>query len=86
MNTATHTEERNARTACCENSARFEYTMLGLGTVLFLTVTSAASILITLPEALESVASPAFGAPWITAAPNPGARSDVHAARHACAQ
>ena len=44
----------------------FDSVMLGLATVLFATVTAAASILITLPEALEALAIPAFGAPWIT--------------------
>ena len=48
------------------STARFDYTMLGLAAVFLVTLTAAASILITLPEALEAVSAPAFGAPWIT--------------------
>ena len=45
----------------------FDHVMVGLASVLFITVVTAGSILVTLPEALEKVATPAFGAPWITA-------------------
>ena len=44
----------------------FDHLMVGLAGVLFLTVASCASILITLPEALDAVSSPAMGAPWMT--------------------
>ena len=47
------------------NVPRCEYALLGLASVVILAVTSAGSILITLPEALEAVSTPAFGAPWL---------------------
>ena len=47
--------------------------MLALAVVLLVMIFAAASILIALPEALETAATPAFGAPWITAGPGPTA-------------
>ena len=49
------------------SSAAFDHLMLVLATLLMLTVTASASILITLPESLDAVSAPAFGAPWMTA-------------------
>ena len=65
----------------------FDQCMLGLAAVFVATITASASILITLPEALEAVSTPAFGAPWITApvAPSASARRHEAARRHACA-
>jgi hypothetical protein len=48
---------------------RFDYAVIGLAVALLATLASAAWILISLPEALDAVAAPAFGAPWITPAP-----------------
>ena len=66
------------------STARFDYTMFALAGVLFLTITAAASILLTLPEALETVAAPAFGAPWITAPAASIAKSDAAPAPVPC--
>lgn len=66
------------------NTARFGHCMAALATVVFVTFASAATILVTLPEALEAVATPAFGAPWITAPAAPERRHDP-APQRACA-
>ena len=58
-----------------KRTAILELTMLALAGTFLVTIGLAASILITLPEALETVATPAFGAPWITA-PEPKDRDD----------
>ena len=66
--------------------AALDKCVFGLAAVLVATIMATASILITLPEALEAVATPAFGAPWITA-PAPGnIRTTVQAAIIACAK
>lgn len=72
-----------------ESNATFDHCMLTLAAVLVLTLASAASILVTLPEALEAVATPAFGAPWITARAAPialaaPARQQQASVRQAC--
>ncbi len=47
----------------------FDCFMFSIAVILLTAATTAVSILITLPEALEAAATPALGAPWITAAP-----------------
>ena len=72
-------EERDGNTA-------FDCVMLVLAAVLFLGIASAAWILVTLPEALDVVANPALGAPWMTSrapatALAPPSYADVRAMR-----
>jgi len=67
METRATSPERPGQTRPAASTAGFDYAMLALAAVLVLTVAVAAAILIILPEALDAVSSPAFGAPWITA-------------------
>lgn len=62
-----------------EENARLTFTTLALAVVLFLSVALAASILLAMPEALEALSAPAFGAPWMTA-PAPETHRTVCAA------
>lgn len=78
------TSESAARASSTHQT--FDHLMLGLAGVLFIIVASAASILITLPEALDAVSSPAMGAPWMTvSAPEAApARQAKNSARWSC--
>ena len=78
---------RSPAAAPSKNSATFDHCMVALAVFLVFTLASAASILVTLPEALDAVATPAFGAPWITAAAPANTHDQRHhpAARTTCA-
>ena len=59
--------------------------MLGMASVLLLTLVTAALILVALPESLETLATPAFGAPWMTSLPA-GLTGETGAAATPCAK
>jgi hypothetical protein len=80
MTTTQNTEHAAADNPRREPAQTFDHVMIGLAAVLLLAVGSAASILFTLPEALEALATPAMGAPWMTASPQ-GVRRDESSAR-----
>lgn len=65
-------------TAHVESTQTFDRSIAALAGVLFMTVASAAGVLMTLPEALDAVAGPAFTAPW----PSASAAADVATVNH----